>query len=401
MKQTSDVIIIGGGVTGLLTAVHLKLLGVEHVILLERHHVGSGQSHRAAGIVRGFVRDVAVSRALVESIEFFATFERRFGDVIPFHRTGYLLLAEREQSAVVDETIATAARAGCETRQIDAHEARQVQPGLRIDDQTLYVHEPGAIHLDPMPAVQSIARVARRLGVSIVEGCETRSILVEGEKVVGVETSIGRFDAPQLMVATSAWGTAQLSQIGIDVPVYPHRAEMAFFQSPAQEAFALRCIVSDARSMLYLRPEGDSQMFVGWREGDRAHSINDMLAEDPDDYKQTAHYESLVDMHHRLAITLPPMADGFVHRTYACVYDHTPDGMPILDRADCVDGLYFALGFSGGGFSLSPWVGRSMAQLIAERQTPAQLERFDLKRFAENRTFNWANVDSNSQGIKP
>ena len=52
MKHTSDVILIGGGVTGLSTAVHLKLQGVERVTILERHHIGAGQSHRAAGELR-------------------------------------------------------------------------------------------------------------------------------------------------------------------------------------------------------------------------------------------------------------------------------------------------------------------------------------------------------------
>ncbi len=135
-------------------------------------------------------------------------------------------------------------------------------------------------------------------------------------------------------------------------------------------------------------------MFVGWREGDRLHGVKDFVAEDPDHYKQTAHYESLADMHRRLAITLPPMASGFVHRTYACVYDYTPDGVPILDRAATLDGLFYALGFSGGGFSLSPWVGRSMAEFIVENEVPQHIERFDLKRFAEGRTFVWSNVAS-------
>ena len=394
MNQTSDVIIIGGGVTGLLTAIHLKRLGVDRVLLLERHYVGSGQSHRAAGILRGFVRDATVSRALMESIEFFKTFDEQFDDVIPFHQTGYLLLSEPAQSGVIDETIAAAAQAGCESRRIDCREAQQLQPGLREDDQTLYVYEPGAIHLDPMPAVQAMRRVALRQGVRIVEGCEVGNILTRGDAVVGVDSSSGRFETPNVLVATSVWGIAQLKRLGIDVPVYPHRAEMAFFQVPSTEEFHLLRILSDARSMLYLRPEGERQMFVGWRESDRIHSVDDLIAQDPDNYKQTADYETLTDMSRRLAITLPPMRGGFVHRTYACVYDNTPDEMPILDRAASCDGLYFAMGFSGGGFSLSPWVGRLIAEFIVERQKPRQMERFDLNRFAENRMFDWANVVS-------
>ena len=39
MKRTADIIIIGGGVTGLLTAIHLRQLDVGDVLLLERHFV--------------------------------------------------------------------------------------------------------------------------------------------------------------------------------------------------------------------------------------------------------------------------------------------------------------------------------------------------------------------------
>jgi len=396
MSHTSDVIIVGGGVTGLSTAIHLKQLGVDRVTLLERHHVGSGQSHRAAGIVRALVRHPMVSLALAESIAFVKGFEERFGDRIPHHSSGYLLLTGPEQADAVADSIAAAAQAGCEARQIDAAEAQQLQPGLREEDATLYVYEPGAIHLDPMPAVQAMARVAKRLGVKIVEGCEVGDIFTQDSRVTGVDSAQGRFEAPSVLIATAVWGAAQLARLDIDVPVYPHRAEMAFFHVPSTNEFRLSRILSDARSMLYLRPEGDRQMFVGWREGDRVQGVDSTVSEDPDDYKQTSNFDTLADMQRRLAITLPPMNNGFVHRTYACVYDYTPDGMPILDRSEACEGLYFALGFSGGGFSISPWVGRSMAQLIVEQKTPEHLEIFALNRFAEGRPIRWANVDKPS-----
>jgi glycine/D-amino acid oxidase-like deaminating enzyme len=392
MKQTADVVIIGGGVTGLLTAIYLQQLTTGEVLLLERHYIGSGQSHRAAGVVRALVRDPTVAGALAESLCFFKTFSDHFEEQVALHSTGYLLLAEPEQTERIDETIAAAAQVGCEARQIDYREAQLLQPGLREDPETLYVYEPGAIHLDPMPTVQAIRRQAERLGVTIIEGCEVSNILTRGDRVSGVETSSGQFETRQILVATSVWGQRQLARLGIDVPVYSHRAEMAFFHLPSTRPFTLFRTLSDARSMLYLRPEGEQQMFVGWREGDRIQSTSDLVAQDPDDYKQTTDFETVVEMQRRLVITLPPMCDGFVHRTYACVYDMTPDEMPILDRAESIEGLYFALGFSGGGFSLSPWVGRAMAEFMVHQKRPAQIEGFDLNRFGEGRTFDWSNV---------
>ena len=96
-------------------------------------------------------------------------------------------------------------------------------------------------------------------------------------------------------------------------------------------------------------------------------------------------------MHKNLEVTLPFMSEGFVHRTYACTYDVTPDEMPILDKAESVGGLYFAIGFSGGGFSTSPWVGKRMASFMAEGAKPEGLEIFALDRFDKGELIRWSN----------
>jgi glycine/D-amino acid oxidase-like deaminating enzyme len=86
------------------------------------------------------------------------------------------------------------------------------------------------------------------------------------------------------------------------------------------------------------------------------------------------------------------MSDGYIHRTYACVYDYTPDGMPILDQAESVGGPYFSLGCSGGGFSLPPWVGSSMAQFITEERKSPEMELLRFNRFREGKLLRWGNT---------
>ena len=86
------------------------------------------------------------------------------------------------------------------------------------------------------------------------------------------------------------------------------------------------------------------------------------------------------------------MQRGFVHRTYACTYDVTPDEMPVLDRAAGIEGLFFAVGFSGGGFSTSPWVGKRMAALIMSGTPPDDLRLFSLGRFAADALIEWSNT---------
>lgn len=390
--MTQDVVIAGGGVSGISIALHLRLLGVRNVTVLERHHIGAGQSGRAAGVVRALVKNTTVASMLLASLRFFRAFPEQFGESVGASVTGYLLVNGEESETVMDRTLADAADAGCSAMRISPSEAAELQPGLRRSADDIYAFEPDAIHIDAMLATQVLAHVARRMGVRIEEGCEVESILAGGSRVRGVRARSEDFEAGQVVIATSVWGAEQLRQLGVDVPVFPHRAEMAFFSALPRAELRLQRILSDARTLLYMRPEGTDQMFVGWREGDRISSTADFASADPENYRQTSYYASLANMRERLTATLPFMADGFVHRSYACVYDYTPDGMPILDQAEGVDGLYFALGFSGGGFSLSPWVGSSMARLIVESEKTPELRALRLARFRDGDLLSWSNA---------
>ena len=86
------------------------------------------------------------------------------------------------------------------------------------------------------------------------------------------------------------------------------------------------------------------------------------------------------------------MKDGFVHRTYACVYDWTDDEMPILDGNDTIKGLYFTLGNSGGGLSLSAAMGNLMADFIVDEKKSPDIEMVRLSRFAEGQPIDWHNT---------
>ncbi|MAE64520.1 MAG: hypothetical protein CMJ18_09650 [Phycisphaeraceae bacterium] len=390
MSRTADVLVVGGGVTGLCTALHLKDQGVRDVLVLERHIIGSGQSGRAAGVIRGTVRHATVSATQLEGQGFYRSFEERFGIPVDVHHVGYMLVATSGERAHVEATVEVARRTGCDLRLIGRDEAAEVQPGLAIDEDGVYAHEPGGVYVDPMPATHAIYLAARASGVMIEQGCEVGDIRVRDGRVIGVTTADGEFEAPNVLIATSVWGKPQLARLGIDVPVRPHIAQMAFFHAPAGSADRLRTIMFDSRAGLYMRPEGEAQMFVGRRES--SFYREDGPPVDPDNYRQTAEFDAVERMHGQLSLSLPFMREGFVHRTYACTYDVTPDDMPILESAEGIEGLYYAVGFSGSGFSAAPWIGKRMAAFIAEGRKPADFGIFNLGRFAQGELISWSNT---------
>lgn len=390
MANTVDVIVVGGGVTGLIAALRLRERGVRDVLVLERHTIGAGQSSRAAGVVRGTVRHPTVSQTQLEGQEFFGCFSEKYGIPLDVHRVGYLLAASPEDRAYVEATQEVASRVGCDVREIDEATAVTLQPGLASSTGAIYLHEAGGIYVDAMPATHAIMLAAEQAGVRVIDDCPVRTLRTEHGKIRGVETDSGSYSAPVVFLATSVWAQPLLKKMGLDLPVRPHVAEMAFFHVAPASGFRLNCVFFDSRVGLYMRPEEKRLLFVGRRESDYYATSEHPV--DPDRYRQTATHSAIKEMHARLATALPPMCGGFVHRTYACTYDVTPDEMPILDRFPDVEGLYFALGFSGGGFSSSPWIGQRMAAWMEGGVAPSEVEIFRAGRFATGQLIRWANT---------
>ena len=108
-------------------------------------------------------------------------------------------------------------------------------------------------------------------------------------------------------------------------------------------------------------------------------------AVDPDTCDQSAGHDTITDLWARATRRIPAFAAATPLGGYGAMYDMTPDGNPILDRSETVaSGLYWAVGFSGHGFKLSPVVGRMMAELVLHGASANHpIEAFRASRFGE------------------
>ncbi len=95
MTQTADVIVIGGGIHGCSTALHLALRGVKP-LLIEKDYVGRHASGVNAGGVRQLARHVAEVPLSVASMELWERIEDLVGDSCGFESHGQVLVAEDE-----------------------------------------------------------------------------------------------------------------------------------------------------------------------------------------------------------------------------------------------------------------------------------------------------------------
>ena len=108
-------------------------------------------------------------------------------------------------------------------------------------------------------------------------------------------------------------------------------------------------------------------------------------AVDPDACDQSAGHDTITDLWARASRRIPAFAAATPLGSYGAMYDMTPDGNPILDPSATVEGLYWAVGFSGHGFKLSPvdrpHDGRASAPTAPAPTTPSN--PFRAARFRE------------------
>ena len=189
MARTADVVVIGGGIHGCSTALHLALRGLK-TILIEKDYAGRHASGVNAGGVRQLARDLHEIPLSISSMDIWERIEELVGDDCGFENHGTVLVAESEteltgfRERVEDLRL----RGFVHEELIDAAELRRLVPAVSE-------HCPGGVvsrrdgAADPFRTTQAFRRRAVEKGAEVVEG-----VTVTGLARVGanwrVETSM-------------------------------------------------------------------------------------------------------------------------------------------------------------------------------------------------------------------
>lgn len=339
------IVIAGAGAIGAQVAYHLALAGADDVVLADTGEVASGSTSRAMGGVRQQFETAAEVALARESIRFFEELGPPF-----FEQVGYLFLATSDAGA------AALADRRARMRELGVPvEDSQLPEGVNGDDVR------GAIVCwrdglaSPPNVAREVVRRARELGVTVREGTDAREL-----------------DRDILVIAAGPWSK------GLDerLPIRPLCRQL-LETSPLELAETLPMIVEHETGFHFRRrphADGGARLVLAMSDASPRWGWET-------DVDETVFDDRLERLTHRF----PPAAGARVERSWAGLYDMTPDAHPIVGRID--DGVYAACGFSGHGFMQSPAVGRALAQLILAGETEFDLEPYALERFAGDELF--------------
>ena len=375
MIETADVIVVGAGVQGASLAFHLARRG-QRVIVLERGSIAAGATGRSSGFVRMHYDLASESYLAWASYPYFRDWQGRVGaGDCSFVNTGFIQLVPPELSASLRANVANQQALGVGTQLIDAAEVARIIPGAVVDDIEVAAWEPDSGYADPSGSAAGFLAAARQHGARLVTGCEVRSLITNGERVAGVETSRGRFAAPTVALVNGAWAPPIAKTVGLTLPVEPWRHDTAYFGLPDGHNPRFPVVIDEGNGA-YWRPEGSELMLVGLHAGNE-------FGGDPDRPMAAMPDETTVDMITRVCARLPWMEQGTLRTAHGGQDGITPDQHPIIGPAG-PDGLWLSVAFSGTGFKTAPAVGCALTEWMLDGAPKlADITLYHLDRFAE------------------
>lgn len=421
LPKRSDVVIIGGGVIGVTTAIYLAEKGVT-VTLVEKGRIAAEQSSRNWGWIRKQGRDADELPIVIEACQLWEQLAAECGEDIGLSQTGVTYLANSEKDMVDFEAfMKIAAPHAIDTHLLSAAETTKLIPGMARRFHGA-MRTPSDMRAEPWLAVPALARLAVRKGVAIVENCAARALDISAGKISGVITESGRIETSTVLVAGGAWSSLILRKHGISIPQLSVRSTVAATEAMPEvhagaavdENVAFRrrqdggyTLAPGGGSALYIGPDafrhalkylhalinkpfGIGYLPVapkgfpdGWMtarnwDTDRQSPFERMRVLNP-----APSQKGLRSLKHEFEQLFPTLGPVRLKTTWAGMIDAMPDVVPIVDRAQSIDGLFVATGMSGHGFGIGPGIGRAVADLIQGNAAGHDLTRFRLSRFSD------------------
>ena len=370
--QTSDVIIIGGGIHGASLAFHLAQMGVKPTVL-EKQFIAAGATGRSSGLVRMHYDLEPESRLAWISFEYFRNWADMVGGKSGFTRTGFMQFVSPDVLDNLKANVRMHQQLGIPSLLIDQGDIGRLAPSFYRKDIELAAYEPESGYADPFLCTSSFLESARKLGAQLVQECEVMEIVIQGDRVQGVKTSQGEFAAPIIVNAAGAWAGKVAELAGLDLPIDTWRHDTMFIRRP-DKLHSEHPTVIDFPNSMYFRPETGRLTLVGLED-------DNPIGEAPDgdsDHSKPGFVERAIN---RICKRIPGMDNGSLHSSHGGYDGITPDQRAILGMAG-PEGFFLTCGFSGTGFKIAPAVGACMAELIVDGEAKtADIEPFNPQRF--------------------
>ena len=349
MAREVDVVVVGGGITGVATLRALARTGAS-VVLLEQLELGHarGSSHGESRIFRLSYPDPTYTRLAQEGLASWRVLEKESGERLIVH-TGSL---DAGDAAVATERSLAGAGAGYEI--VDGDSVRRRWP-LAFEPGERLVFQPAGGYIRADVAYGVLAAGARAAGGEVVE--LARVIRIDaGDDGVVVATAADEISAGAVVVAAGAWARDLLATVGIGLAVVPTRETVSYFAFPGADELPAVIEYPSAASPL---PDGQAYYALpAPGRGLKAGIHHSGLPTDPE--QEGIPDDGVVAATAAWVARRFPEADPAPPAAETCIYTNTADESFVVEAHGRV---VVASACSGHGFKFAPLLGERIATL--------------------------------------
>ncbi|MFI5676147.1 glycine oxidase ThiO [Streptomyces cellulosae] len=375
-SRTSDVLVIGGGIIGLVTAWRAAQRGFATAVV--DPEPGGGAAQVAAGMLAAVTELHYGEQTLLglnlESARRYPDFAAELTDLtghdLGYRRSGTLAVAlDADDRAHLRELHALQRQSGLDSEWLSGRECRRLEPmlapgvrgGLRVD---------GDHQIDPRRLTKALLAACERAGVLFHRSWAERLSVVR-ERAAGVVTREGVALGAEQVVLAGGSLSGRLAGVPEDVlpPVRPVKGQVLRLTVPERYGpFLSRTVRAVVRgSHVYLVPRENGELVVG--------ATSEELGWDTT-VTAGGVYELLRDAHELVpGITELPLTE-----TRAGLRPGSPDNAPLLGPT-ALDGLLLATGHYRNGVLLTPVTGDALAHALVTGELPEEARPFTTRRF--------------------
>ncbi|MFE0402146.1 glycine oxidase ThiO [Streptomyces nigra] len=375
--RTSDVLVVGGGIIGLVTAWRAAQRGFGTAVV--DPEPGGGAARVAAGMLAAVTElhygEQTLLGLSLDSARRYPDFAAELTDLtghaLGYRRCGTLAVAlDADDRAHLRELHALQSRSGLDSEWLTGRECRRLEPmlapgvrgGLRVD---------GDHQIDPRRLTGALLAACERAGVTFHRTWAER-LDVTADRTTGVTTTDGTRLAADRVVLAAGSLSGRLAGVpdAVRPPVRPVKGQVLRLTVPKGLApFLSRTVRAVVRgSQVYLVPRENGELVVG--------ATSEELGWDTT-VTAGGVYELLRDAHELVpGITELPLTE-----TRAGLRPASPDNAPLLGPT-ALDGLLLATGHGRNGVLLAPVTGDVLAHVLTSGELPDVARDFTPLRFA-------------------
>jgi glycine/D-amino acid oxidase-like deaminating enzyme len=348
MNATWDIAVIGGGIMGCATALHLAEGGMR-VILLEAGEIGQGASGVNAGTLSLQIKRVRLMPYALRGHAEWA----RMGEAVGFRRTGgYTLAFTEAEAALLRERQTAKAEAGAPIRFVGPNELAEAEPGLsRKVVLASYCPEDG--YANSSLTGQFYRRRLREAGVEVRPFAPVAALAQGGR--FEIATASGTVRSQRLLLAAGAWLAPLATMLGVELPV---TARVNTVTVTERMPPVVGTVIGHATGLLTLKQKESGTVLIGG--GWQGRGV-------PGDGRGEVVADTLATNLALAAHAVPALGSARILRSWTGFEAHVPDFYPLAGALPGVEGA-FVLGCVRGGYTIGPCIGALMADLILGRE---------------------------------